>query len=759
LSGDYVRTDLSGELRLDRDAEGRISIYAASEKDAAFAIGFAHGQDRFLQMDLMRRASAGELSELIGADALKIDKDRRLHRMRHRAQQVYTGLPQSEQTLLEKYAEGVNAGLMSIGKRPFTYVLLRAHPKEWTPIDSILVGFAMFFDLQEDLGWGEEIRAVAQAKFPAEIFQFLYRNGFAHSVPIEGEPLPILPPPPFEKWPLRDSSESTTVLALPESYHLGSNAWAVSNQLSEGDAALLAVDMHLGMSTPNVWYRAHIEIVQNELASVITGVSLPGVPGLVIGSNGHIAWGFTNAYIDLLDLVEIVEDPDMADHYVTANGSAPLSVITEWIAVKGADPVALPVRESRFGPLRRSIDDQRWYAVQWIAHRSESFNMSILDLAAARGIDEAITIAQRAGIPTQNFVVADANGGIAWTLCGAIPDRHRHSGSLPLRSDDPRALWSGRLPAEYYPVVRNPQSGRIWTANNPIIESGPDAALLGDGGYSDDGRASVIREALFAGDSFNEFDFLQIQLSTRSHMLIRWQQVFAAAMKDPQWQESGLHRRAVYDAVVSWDGHAEPDCFSFPLVRDLQSQLAREVIRKAYAPLSRKKFRPHYLTDVRRDEVLYQLVTAGDPRIADAPDGDWQLLVRDLADKVIGDWVKKGQIPGHHRYRDEPPPRFSHPLSRAVPALSRWLDMPAVALPGHRTTPRTQTRSLTASQRMVLRPGFEHQGILQVPAGPSDHFLSPFYRSGHADWVSGNPTSLMHGPPIKTIRWSTAWGW
>jgi penicillin G amidase len=731
----------AGELELQRDANGIVRVVAESRGDALYALGYAHGQDRFFQMDLLRRASAGELSELIGAATVKTDKARRLHRMRARAQRLLATLDQDVVEELRRYTDGVNAGLNSLRSRPFPYYALRSRPKPWLAEDSILAGYSMFFDLQDSRGYGEEARALARESFSPMVYEFLYKNGSAHAVPMLGEGLAVRPPPAAEEWPERPERMESAEEALSEAGHPGSNAWAVSGDLARGGgAALLAVDMHLGQRVPNTWYRATLEYERNGRFHRVSGVTLPGVPGVIVGSNGAVAWGFTNAYIDLVDLVEWIPE-----------AGADVEKVVERVAVRGAESVEMVVRETPFGPLRKGAGKTE-FAIQWAAHKVGFFNFELLQLGESESVEAALGVAAEAGIPTQNIVVADANGTIGWTLCGGIPWRREHDGRYPLRSDDPRAPWRGRLPGAQYPVILRPDGGRIWTANNAVAERGEVARLLGDGGYSDDGRALVIFEGLMEREVFEEADFLALQLLDRSRYYDRWRAVFVELLDDAAWAGAAENREALVLALREWDGYASLDSNGFPLLRDLRTALAREVLPAAYAPLSKDLPRRIWLADVRQDEVLFQLVTRGSPDIVGL-EGGWAAVVRAIAEQVLEDWQAAGKIPGQTPFRETRQPRFAHPMSLAVPVLARWLDMPREALPGDRTTPRTQTNGLSASQRLVVRPGHETQGILHMPTGQSEHFLSPFYRAGHADWVEGRPTPLVPGPAVHAIRW------
>ncbi len=746
LEGRIPVTGLGKETSVLRDREGMVTIEANSQADALFALGFAHGQDRFFQMDLQRRSAAGELSALFGEATLSFDKRRRLHRMRARAEAIHEAMNAEDAKLLHLYSAGVNAGLRSLKRRPYPYFLIRQRPESWRPEDAILVGYAMFFDLQDERGQDEEHRAFAREHLSTEVFNFLFHNGFAHSVPLAGEPLPIQPPPAPEFWPEPEKPEAGATPPPPSGGVPGSNAWAASGDRTTTGAAQLAVDMHLGLMVPNTWYRAQIRYPGKNGPVRVTGITLPGAPGLIVGSNGHIAWGFTNAAVDLTDLVRLQTSPENPGMYRTSTGWTSFSEMEEVIRVRGEAPVRHTVRETVFGPVRENLFGEGSWAVQWVGHDPAFFNLHHLRIAEAKTVAEASAIGRGAGIPVQNFIVADQSGDIAWTLMGGLPDRAGRSGFLPAVSGDRRAKWAGRLAESDVPRIEKPAGGFLWTANNPVYR-GPDAArLLGEESYTDDGRARVIKEALFAhAGAMREEDFLALQLSDRSQLHDRWQKRILAALNE-DWIGENPHRLAFAKALQTWNGHASVESTAFPILRLTRSHIALKVYPRILPALFPEEGPSFSINSFRWDEPLYQLVTIGDPALCGEAKS-WDALIQAAAEEVLARLGKRGLNPGELMHGELNKLQIQHPLSRAMPLLGRWLDMASVELPGHSSTPRAQEPSFGASQRIVVQPGSEKEGIFHMPTGQSGHFLSRFYRAGHENWVQGRPSPFTPGPP------------
>ena len=450
---------------IQRDAAGIPVITAANRKDLAFATGFAHGQDRYFQMDMIRRQAAGELSEVVGAMALNTDKRHRFHRFRSRAKAVLELASPADKELLQRYANGVNAGRESLGGRPFEYFVLGVEPEPWRAEDSIIAVYAMFMDLNDSRAVKEVQRGFAHNVLPAEVYAWMYPQGTPWDAPLMGGPRAVAVIPAAEVYSLRDIEEQAPETSergrppLP-----GSNNWAVSGALTENGRALVSNDMHLGLHTPNIYYRARLVVDGNDgngqTALDVSGLTLPGAPFVVAGSNTKVAWGYTNSYGDYTDAV--VLQPGAAEGtYKTPGGDLPFTHYRELIKIKGGEPVEYEVRETIWGPV---VDDIEYpdgeIAVSWIAHKPDSINLNLLKLELAGSVFEALDIANTMGMPPQNFVTGDADGNIGWTIAGKIPKKTSFDAMLPADWSQ-EAGWQGWIASNDYPRIVNPDRGRI----------------------------------------------------------------------------------------------------------------------------------------------------------------------------------------------------------------------------------------------------------------------------------------------------------
>lgn len=774
LDGERAVAGLSAPVTVLRDARGAPTLRAANREDLARATGFVHAQDRFFQMDLLRRSSAGELAALVGEAALSADRRARLHGLRRVAREVLAAEPPTRRRLLQAYAEGVNQGLAALAARPPEYGLLRTTPRSWQAEDSVLVIFALYFDLQDERALRDARHGLIYDVLPAAMADFLTAHATAWDAPLDGSRLAAVPLPGPEVYDLRgretapegvarlertdarseqralpaakaDPSGATEVNQRHTS--LGSNSWAIGPRVSADGAAWLADDMHLGLAVPNVWYRLRLEWREGGEMHALTGVSLPGAPALVAGSNGHVAWGYTNSYGDFADRVLFELDPEDEGRYRGTDGFQAFRERIETIAVKGAEPVRERYQDTEWGPRLPPDHRGRPQALRWVAHDPEATNLALLELERARSLEQAIDVAHRAGIPVQNFLAVDASGGLGWTLIGRLPDRQGADGALP--SPAGSAGWRGYLDPARYPVIIDPPSGRLWTANNRVV-GGEALELIGDGGYSLGARAVQIRDALFELEAATPTDLLALQLDDRALFLARWRELLLGLLDETAVADD-TRRRELRRRVEDWDARAAVDSVGYRLVRGFRLHAHAAVFQALTVELREADPRFRYF-EPQSEAALWSLVTERPAHLLDPAYPSWEALLLAAADELIATLWEPDTGLAEASWGRLNTLRMRHPLSAAVPALGRWLDMPAVPLPGDANMPRVQAPSHGASQRLVVSPGREEQSILHLPGGQSGHPLSPFYRAGHQDWVEGRPTPLLPGEPVHELR-------
>ena len=745
---------LEAPVHIERDGLGVPTIRGAQRLDVARALGFLHGQERFFQMDLMRRRAAGELAELLGEGALPFDRRNRVHRFRDRAVQLLETMPFGDRQILEAYAAGVNAGLRALRAHPFEYLLLAANPESWRPEDAILTVYAMYFELNDEAGRRESVRGLLHHILGAEMYEFLAPWGTEWDAPVVGQPFETPPVPAPEVLDLRRRPVALRPAARADRAFEaagGSNNWALAGRHTAHGGALLANDMHLGHAVPNIWYRASLVYPDPEEAPAelrVTGITLPGTPLVVVGSNGRVAWGFTNTYGDWEDLVVLEPTPD-GDAYLTPEGPRKFEVYHETLRVKGGHRETLEVLETIWGPVIDRDYRGRRRALRWIAHDPRAVTLRILDFEAAANIEEAIEIANRVGAPPQNFLVVDSVGRIGWTVMGAIPRRFGHDGRLPSSWADGRRGWGGWLEPAEYPRILDPEEGRLWSANSRMVD-GEKLAKIGHGGYILGARARQIRDALRALERATEADLLAIQLDDRAIFLERWRQLLLQVLTS-EALAADPRRRELRRQVQEWGGRAAVDSTAYRLVRAFRHFLAEQVFDSLTAPCGEADERFDYGRINQREGPLWRLVTERPEHLLDPRFDTWNDQLLSAVDVTLDYFLEDGRPLAQKTWGDRNTTRIRHPLSAFLPGAGRWLDMPAVPLPGDSHMPRYQAPGEGASERMVVSPGREEQGIFHMPGGQSGHPLSPHYRDGHEAWVEGRPTPFLPGPTVHTL--------
>lgn len=748
VDGERRVSGLAAPVLIHRDRQGLVDIQADSRADIAFALGFSHAQDRFFQMDLQRRQAAGELSALIGPATLGEDRRARTHRFRARARHALDLMPGPHRELIELYTEGVNQGLSALRSQPFEYAVLRADAEPWLPEDSVLCIYGMFLLLQDAEARFERGMGLMADTLPGDLFEFFAQQGGSWDAPLDGPPLAAVPVPlsGFSRLP-GGLGEIAYAPFEHEDLLPGSNNWAVAGALTPHGGAIVANDMHLPIRVPNTWYRAAWRLPHS--GRVVAGVTLPGMPALVAGSNGKLAWGFTNTQGDWSDVV-ILETDQAGGHYAGPDGWQAFETHKELIQVKGRDAEPLDVRETLWGPVIGRNHRGQWLALRWAAHDPQAANTALLALEAAESVPEALALAAGFGIPQQNLVLGDMAGNIGWTIAGPIPRRRGVDGRLPQPWHNGAAGWDGYYSQAEQPAILNPESGRIWTANSRVA-SGQDHQKIGSEGAALGARQQQIRERLLARAELDEMDMLALQLDDEALFLRRWRERLLAILDEPEAGASAALREARRQ-VLQWSGRAAHSDAGYRLVRAFRSATIERVI----APLE-TYLRGHdpafQMRHVSRqiEYPVWALLEAQPGHLLNPDFSSWQALQLDAIVAVVEPLFTDGSL-ADDTWGEANRLDIHHPLVAALPQLSRWLSMPAKAMSGDAHMPRVQARRFGASERFGVAPGHEQLGYMHMATGQSAHPLSAYFRAGHQDWVEGRFSPFMSGPDEHRLR-------
>ncbi len=763
LDGALAASGLTGAVRITRDSRGVPTIEATDRADLAYATGFVHAQDRYFQMDLSRRLAAGELAELFGGAALEQDRRARLFRFRSVAREVLAQAAPAERALLEAYARGVNAGVADLAGRPWEYWVLGAPPLPWRPEDTILIEHAMWWDLQANGLRREILRQEINARLGGAQcgarwkcgLGFLYPAGTSWDAPVAPAQGAVSAAeaavPPAEVLDVRNGRAAAAVSgSVPREPAAGSNSWAVAGRLTATGAALVANDMHLGLRIPPLWYHARLRIASGAAQALdLNGVTLPGAPLLVAGSNGHIAWGFTNSYGTWLDVSRVPCTAVGQHELTTPSGPVALSVVREEIRVHGQAAVVMEVKSAPAGVLLRADEAQHscWFGA-WLAQNPAATNLGLMALERATSVAEALALAPAVGIPHQNVVIGDEQGHIGWTIYGRIPadtGATRASGGAP---------WTT---VADHPRIVDPPLGRIWTANARVASDdhqlrliGGDVAALG-AQYDLGARAGQIRDDLLAlQGNITPADMLRIQLDDRAVFLARWRTLLLSVL-----DEEALHdhpRRAQFRQLIEgWNARASVDSVGYRLVRAYHERTRQAVWDMLLAGLGLEA-EQGAAPPAQFEGPLWQLVSAQPLHLLAKSYPGWPQFLRAQVDATIAELGASCPELAHCTWGAHNLVQIRHPLSRVLPWLASFLDMPTLELPGDHDMPRVQDGAIFgASERFAVSPGHEEQGYLQLPGGQSGHPLSPYYHAGFMQWARGTPLPFLPGPAEHTL--------
>lgn len=732
-SGEARIEGLSAAVTVRFDARGVPHVEGESLDDVCAALGWLHANDRMTHLELGRRASAGRLSELFGERTFETDMYMRMLRIRQTAESYYEACSPRSKGMLDAYARGVNAWLDARGEDlPPALRLLRADPEPWEPADSL--GFALL--MARDLSYlirREETR-----------FVWLAELGPERTRDLVGDPDMVVPDAIAAlaadlgaKWAAsRERAEPDAEPTEESGDSGGSNNWALAPSRTEGGHALVANDPHLGLRLPSVWYQATIECPEYHAA----GMTIPGIPLVVIGQGPKLAWGFTNAEIDVNDLFFEQTSPDgravrRGDEWV------PLYVEPARVDVGGGVSMEVETFVSDIGPYlppnpRRGVPGR---SLMWTAYGPFDPLEPFLGLAGCESVDEIPAATSGYISPLQNIVAADASGGLYYALFGRAPKRGAGDGRLPSPAWQAEYVWKGLLSASEQPRLQSPESGAIATANDDVGWSGYDGPLTGD--YATPHRAARIREALAGRERWSIDALRAVQLDLVSNYAREVVQRLAAM--PPYAAGSAAERARV--ALTGWGGEMSAsgpsalfELFDHYLHRELFADDAR-----AYAIAM-----PGY--PARRPAMLRALAGTLDPEWIDDRETAAVEGIGDIAERALelawedgaarwGEDVAGWEWSAMHHLV------LRHPLGEA-PYVGSFFDRGPYPVPGSATTPCVFSGSMRdgavevthgPSMRWIADAAEPNRSLASLPGGQSGHPFDEHYDDRIEPFLAG----------------------
>jgi penicillin amidase len=737
LDGTIRVPGLAARAEVLRDARGVPHIRTQSLADAVFAQGYVTAQDRLWQMDLSRRRAEGRLSEIFGDRALRYDIESHTLGLPWLAERAVAELDPDTRRLLDFYARGVNAFLASHRKHlPIEFLLLRYQPQPWREVDSAAVAMNLSTSLSQT--WDDDLmREHVAAKLGEELASDVFPDHSALDVPVANVPLASRAGPAKHgnqnsKLGIRPSPQfSGFDSRVPvSSGGMGSNNWVLSGSHTKSGKPLLANDPHLSHSIPSVWYMIHLKAPGLD----VSGVSLAGLPLVIIGHNERIAWGMTNTGPDVQDLYIESFNPRDPNKYLHNGQWVDAEVRDEVIKVRGQRDYHLTVKVTRHGPVI-SHDGNRDLALRWTALEPHAVRLPFLRINQASNWREFTAALRDFTVPMQNFVYADVDGNIGYYAAGLVPVRRQDNGAAPVPGSADDYDWIGFIPFDDLPHSFNPPSGMIATANGRVVPDGYPFFITAN--WEAPYRTARIFQLLREGDSFTPSDMLRIQADIQT-LEDGWltKQILAAATKHAPESSDGQFALGVLKA---WDGQARADSAATLVCEVTRHALLARILRPKLGDDLSGYYWP--MSSIFLQNVLEQNLRRWLP----PGDTDFNMtLMRSLEEGVkrIPSLVHS-QSHSAWRWGDTIPLTFHHPLSGGLPVLGRLLDVGPVPQAGTGTTVKQTTPWLGPSMRMVVDFSDLDQSMQNITLGESGQVFSPYYKDQFEAWYTGQSFPML----------------
>ena len=775
LDGQQALSGLDAPVEVLIDGYGVPAAYARDADDAWFAAGALHARDRLWQMELYRRVTQGRLSEVMGEPTLPIDRRFLTLGLRQAAAGEWTRATPAVRRALERYAAGVNAVASTLTgrRRPIEMQILGITPAPWTPEDSLAVGRLLAWRLAEN-HQAELVRGALAAKLGETAARELGGRYPAEGPSIlgGGAPLPTraessrptrreASSPPSEAGPTEtrrvEASWPPGLEWLRPGVKRGnSNNWVVAGRKTKSGRAILANDPHLPIEFPSVWYELHLVAAGLD----ISGVTIPGVPFVVLGHNARVAWGITNTGADVQDL--FLERIDVGKQRVLSSGQwLPVDVTPADIPVRGrSQPYRFEVWKTKNGPIfadpglewdappswlspdGRPSGEHRAYTIRWDAGGDLAVSFEALNRATdwttfTAAIDSF-------ALPSSNVVYADVDGNIGYAMSGRLPVRMSGDGGLPIDGGSGAGAWTGTVPAASLPRAINPLAGFISSANNEIDRTFP-GLITKD--WAAPFRATRLQERLSQPGSVDLDAMLALQNDRRSLAAdaildgVEGARTVARGRRDDATAAAVLNLLAKWDRVVD----ARPVVSLYEAFEDalwrrtFVDELDEPLFRVFYQWAGAERFAGLHMVVGDRQSPWFDDITTVDRR--ESRDEIFLLAARDAEERLQNEFGGENRRAWDQLHAA----RFEHPLGGVAFPLAWFFNRGPSPIAGDGTTIMrvswNRLRPFAAweypSWRQLLHVGQWDESRVSMPSGQSGHPLSPHYFDQNAIWREG----------------------
>jgi penicillin G amidase len=756
LDGQLQVSGIAAPVTLTRDGHGVPTIEAGSLEDLFFAQGYVTAQDRLWQMDVMRRFGGGELSEILGESLLKVDREQRILGLRAAAIKSLQMASPRDRVFFEAYARGVNAFIATRGHNlPIEFRILGYAPKPWQPEDSVVIANEMVKDLNYHYFFDALAREKILAKLGPELTADLYVNRSWHDRPptVMREDLnqPDVNAGDSEDDDDEDSPDNSFTRervsppealpreALPSegSPVNGSNNWVVSGAHTVTGKPLLSNDMHLGHQMPNLWYEAHLHAGALDVA----GVTLPGMPYVIVGHNQRIAWGFTNVGPTVTDV--FIENFNQQGAYQTPSGWVQPEHRLEVIHVKGKPDVSVDVKITRHGPIITELvpGETRLLALRWTLY--DSLHIPFFDVNAAQNWQEFRRAFAQLDAPGQNVVYADVDGNIGYQTTGKIPIRAAGDGSLAVSGADNAHEWTSYIPFEQLPSIYNPPSGIIGTANGRITPDNYPNSISME--WEAPWRTARIYHVLESGRQFSSADMLALQTDIHSEADLFAAERLVYAVDHAT--KPSVRAKQAADIMRSWDGRMQASAAAPTIAESSIVELRRLLLEpklgsapadpeKGAAVLNWKTY-SWQMRSVWLENILLHRPKRWLPEAFANYD---ELLTAAVEAAVNGPIAPKDLAAW--RWGAFNAVDIEHPVLGKIPIVKRWSGPGVQEQSGSGYTLKAVTRHHGPSERFTANLADLDQSTLNIVTGQGGNFLSPYYMDQWEAWYGGTTFTL-----------------
>jgi len=736
--GDLTVKGITGNVQIIRDSFGMPHIYAENDNDAYFAIGYCMAQDRLFQMDMLRRAIRGRLSEILGKDMVGVDKLFRTITANKPVDELYRDYPPEIVDAMTAFSAGVNYYLDTrTGPLPIEFTLLGYEPEPWDPSDCGAVYYYMSWDLNSSFGIEPLLDMIKEKVGKEEVAELFVTHPTGYPAIMSGtEPVSAVDARGF--LAVLDRARE----ALGTEGGGVSNNWVISGKKSETGGPILATDMHLGHGLPGIWYEAHLSTPSMN----VSGVLAPGIPFVVVGATDHVAWGYTNVMADDSDYYLEKLNPENENQYEYTGAWEDMTAREEVIKVKGSRDVKYTVRLTRHGPV---VDDIDTYdtptgyvvAMRWTAPELDTIPMALYAFNRAKTIDDMEKGIEYFKCPGQNIVYADDQGNIGYWAAVGIPIREGFSGMEILPGWDGRYEWKGFVPTNEQPHMRNPDRGWIASANNNHV--GPDYPYTISNYYAMPDRYARITELLTEKEKLSVADFERMHADFLVVLAREWVPVFVDHLSDKKLDEN---EAAALDILKGWDYMATPESNASTIFHSVVQSMIKNVYKKRLG----SEFYNQYLSN---EYVVFnslrEMFRKGDsvwfdnPDTKDVEDMD-AVITKSFKDGVASLEKEMGNSPNRWTWGKLHTLTFHHPFGKSSPILGFFLDRGPYRVGGGISTVNPMPWRLSgpwsvyhgASERCIFDLSDMKNSRRVIPAGVSGNFVSPHYDDQIKLWLT-----------------------